>query len=93
MAHAAAIQARTGCALVFLLGYNQETRTDTPGIHRTGMETFSFGEWLKQRREHLRLTQRALAATVHCSAAMIRKCLESSILASDALKIGAGRQR
>jgi transcriptional regulator with XRE-family HTH domain len=32
-----------------------------------GAETYSFGEWLKGRRERLRLTQRELAATVHCS--------------------------
>jgi len=39
----------------------------------TGMETYSFGEWLKQRRERLRLTQRELAATAHCSVAMLKK--------------------
>jgi predicted ATPase/DNA-binding XRE family transcriptional regulator len=38
-----------------------------------GTETYSFGEWLKQRRERLHLTQRTLAATVHCSVAMIKK--------------------
>jgi predicted ATPase/transcriptional regulator with XRE-family HTH domain len=38
-----------------------------------GTETYSFGEWLKQRRERLRLTQRELAAAVHCSVAMIKK--------------------
>ncbi|HVO42816.1 MAG TPA: helix-turn-helix domain-containing protein [Aggregatilineales bacterium] len=38
-----------------------------------GMETYSFGEWLKRRREQLRLTQRALGVTVHCSVAMIKK--------------------
>jgi predicted ATPase/DNA-binding XRE family transcriptional regulator len=37
------------------------------------METYSFGEWLKQRREKLRLTQRELAISVHCSVAMIKK--------------------
>ncbi len=37
------------------------------------METYSFGEWLKQRREQLNLTQRELAATVHCSVATIKK--------------------
>ena len=36
-------------------------------------ETYSFGEWLKQRRERLRLTQRELALTVHCSVPMIKK--------------------
>ena len=35
--------------------------------------TYSFGEWLQQRREHLRLTQRALAVATHCSLAMIKK--------------------
>ncbi len=39
----------------------------------TETETYSFGEWLKQRRERLRLTQRELAATVHCSLPMIKK--------------------
>ncbi len=38
-----------------------------------GTETYSFGEWLKQRRERLHLTQPLLAATVHCSVAMIKK--------------------
>lgn len=37
------------------------------------METYSFGEWLKQRREKLRLTQRELALSTHCSIAMIKK--------------------
>ncbi len=37
------------------------------------METYSFGEWIKQRREQLRLTQRELAATIHCSVSMIKK--------------------
>jgi predicted ATPase/transcriptional regulator with XRE-family HTH domain len=37
------------------------------------METYSFGEWIKQRREQLRLTQRELAATVYCSVSMIKK--------------------
>src|SRR5262249_52302951 len=37
------------------------------------MDTYSFGEWLKQRREQLRLTQRELAMTTHCSVAMIKK--------------------
>ncbi len=36
-------------------------------------QTYSFGEWLKQRRERLRLTQRELAATVHCSLPTIKK--------------------
>lgn len=36
-------------------------------------ETYSFGEWLKQQREKLRLTQRELAYAVHCSVAMIKK--------------------
>jgi predicted ATPase/transcriptional regulator with XRE-family HTH domain len=39
----------------------------------TGTETYSFGEWLKQRRERLRLTQRELAASAHCSVAMLKK--------------------
>lgn len=39
----------------------------------TGTEIYSFGEWLKQRRERLRLTQRELAVTVHCSVPMIKK--------------------
>src|SRR5512146_836242 len=36
-------------------------------------ETYSFGEWIKQQRERLRLTQRELAARVHCSPAAIKK--------------------
>jgi transcriptional regulator with XRE-family HTH domain len=39
----------------------------------TGVETYSFGEWLKQRREKLRLTQRDLAVMTHCSVPMIKK--------------------
>lgn len=39
----------------------------------TETETYSLGAWLKQQRERLRLTQRALAASAHCSAAMIKK--------------------
>jgi len=46
---------------------------DTKGIRMTGTETYSFGEWLKQRRERLRLTQRELAVSVHCSVPMIKK--------------------
>lgn len=38
-----------------------------------GTETYSFGEWLRQRRKRLRLTQRELAASVHCSVAMLKK--------------------
>src|SRR5687767_1351999 len=37
------------------------------------VETFSFGEWVKQRRAGLRLTQRELAAAVHCSVPMLKK--------------------
>jgi transcriptional regulator with XRE-family HTH domain len=36
-------------------------------------ETYSFGEWLKRRREALRLTQRELAAAAHCSVPMLKK--------------------
>lgn len=36
-------------------------------------QTYSFGEWIKQRRVHLRLPQRELAGAVHCSVAMIKK--------------------
>jgi predicted ATPase/transcriptional regulator with XRE-family HTH domain len=39
----------------------------------SGAETYSFGEWLKQRRERLRMTQREVAAGAHCSPAMIKK--------------------
>lgn len=35
--------------------------------------TYSFGEWIKQRRTHLRFTQRAIAEQVFCSTAMIKK--------------------
>ena len=37
------------------------------------METYSFGVWLKQRREALRLTQRELASLTYCSVAMLKK--------------------
>src|SRR5262245_528983 len=61
------------------------------------METYSFGEWLKGRREQLRLTQRELAATAYCSVAMIKKIEaderqpspELSALLASALKIPA----
>ncbi len=36
-------------------------------------EIYSFGTWIKQRRAHLRFTQRALAEQVFCSTAMIKK--------------------
>src|SRR3954468_20665353 len=40
----------------------------------TGMQQlYSLGEWLKQRRERLRLTQRELATRVYCSVPMIKK--------------------
>ena len=35
--------------------------------------TYSFGEWLKQQRKQLRLTQREVATAVYCSIAMIKK--------------------
>ncbi|MCA9928513.1 MAG: tetratricopeptide repeat protein [Anaerolineales bacterium] len=35
--------------------------------------TYSFGEWLKQRRKQLKLTQREVATAVYCSTAMIKK--------------------
>ena len=37
------------------------------------MDTYSFGEWLKQRRKQLRLTQQEVATAVFCSTAMIKK--------------------
>ncbi|MCA9946324.1 MAG: helix-turn-helix transcriptional regulator [Anaerolineales bacterium] len=37
------------------------------------MNTYSFGEWVKQRRKKLRLTQREVATAVYCSIAMIKK--------------------
>jgi predicted ATPase/transcriptional regulator with XRE-family HTH domain len=39
----------------------------------TESETYSFGEWLKQRREQLRFTQRELASMTYCSVPMIKK--------------------
>src|SRR5688572_16823270 len=39
----------------------------------TETETYSFGEWVRLRRERFRLTQREVAAVVHCSVAMIKK--------------------
>jgi predicted ATPase/transcriptional regulator with XRE-family HTH domain len=35
--------------------------------------TYSLGVWIKQRREAMRLTQRDLAAAVHCSVPMLKK--------------------
>lgn len=35
--------------------------------------TYSFGEWIKQRRLKLRLTQREVAARAFCSTAMVKK--------------------
>lgn len=35
--------------------------------------TYSFGEWMKQRRKALRLTQREIATAIYCSTAMIKK--------------------
>jgi len=37
------------------------------------LKTYSFGTWLQQRRNQLRLTQKEVGATALCSAAMIRK--------------------
>ncbi|MBE2220883.1 MAG: helix-turn-helix domain-containing protein [Anaerolineae bacterium] len=37
------------------------------------IETYSFGNWLKQRRKQLRLTQKEVATAVFCSTAMIKK--------------------
>lgn len=37
------------------------------------IDTFSFGEWVKQRRQALRRTQREIAAALYCSVAMIKK--------------------
>ena len=36
-------------------------------------DIYSFGEWLKQRRKQLKLTQREVATAVYCSIAMIKK--------------------
>src|SRR5438105_3509477 len=38
-----------------------------------GIQIYSFGQWLKKRRQGLRLTQRELAARVYCSVPMIKK--------------------
>jgi transcriptional regulator with XRE-family HTH domain len=34
---------------------------------------YSFGEWVKQQRKRLRLTQGELAAQTHCALATIKK--------------------
>ena len=39
----------------------------------TMIETYSFGNWLKQRRKQLRLTQQEVSTAVFCSTAMIKK--------------------
>lgn len=59
------------------------------------METYSFGSWLQQRRNQLRLTQKEVGVAAFCSAAMIRKIeaderqpsMELAYLLADALKI------
>ncbi len=61
------------------------------------MDTYSFGAWLQQRRNQLRLTQKEVGAAALCSAAMIRKIeaderqpsLELAYLLADALQIPA----
>jgi predicted ATPase/transcriptional regulator with XRE-family HTH domain len=35
--------------------------------------TYSFGEWVKQQRQRLRLTQAEVAAQIHCATATIKK--------------------
>ncbi|HRQ42389.1 MAG TPA: helix-turn-helix domain-containing protein [Chloroflexota bacterium] len=37
------------------------------------INSYSFGEWLKQRRKQLKLTQREVATAVYCSTPMIKK--------------------
>ncbi|HRQ42596.1 MAG TPA: tetratricopeptide repeat protein [Chloroflexota bacterium] len=37
------------------------------------METYSFGDWLKGRRNQFRLTRQEVADAAHCSVAMLRK--------------------
>jgi transcriptional regulator with XRE-family HTH domain len=39
----------------------------------TSPQTYSFGEWIKQRRGTIRLTQRELAVDTHCSVPMLKK--------------------
>src|SRR5262245_51212386 len=59
------------------------------------LDTYSFGAWLQQRRNQLRLTQREVGAAALCSAAMIRKIeaderqpsTELAYLLADALRI------
>ena len=46
-------------------------------------EIYSFGEWIKQRRTHLRFSQRAIAEQVFCSTAMIKKIDRGSAVAFD----------
>ena len=36
-------------------------------------DTYSFGEWIKLRRQDLRRTQREIASSAFCSLAMIKK--------------------
>src|SRR5262245_28792769 len=67
------IQAEAGGSRVSVFSYNRWTTGDTRGIQRSKMDAYSFGEWMHKRREQLRLTQRELAAMVHCSMAMIKK--------------------
>ncbi len=63
------------------------------------METYSFGEWLQQRRKQLRLTQKEVGAAALCSAAMIRKIeaderipsLELAQLLAEAVAVAPGQ--
>ena len=64
------------------------------------MEPYSFGTWLQQRRNQLRLTQKEAGAAALCSAAMIRKIeaderqpsTELAYLLADALQIPSERR-
>jgi len=61
------------------------------------LKTYSFGTWLQQRRNQLRLTQKEVGASALCSVAMIRKIeaderqpsTELAYLLADALQIPA----
>src|SRR5262245_3537267 len=74
------------------LRYNNRDKGE---IRTERMDIYSFGAWLQQRRNQLRLTQKEVGAAALCSAAMIRKIeaderqpsTELAYLLADALRI------
>lgn len=77
--------------------YNKRNKSEAK-LER--LETYSFGTWLQQRRNQLRLTQKEVGAAALCSSAMIRKIeaderkpsLELAHLLASALQIPSEQQ-